>query len=194
MLSYNEIKERKYIVMDGTPYEVVYSHVARKQANKPQNKTKLKNLISGGVIEHTFHVSDNAEEADMSRKKIEFIYSKGDELWFHNEGKPAERFPLNADIIGDKARFLSPKLIVDSMIYTDKDGNENIIGLQLPAKMEFEVVDAPPSIKGNTSGGGNKVVTLEGGATITVPLFINEGDVVRVNTDKGEYVERVSKA
>lgn len=193
MLAYNEIKERKYIVLDGAPYEVVYSHVARKQQNKPQNKTKLRNLISGSVVEHTFHVSDTADEADITKRGLEFIYRKGDEVWFNNEGKPSERFSLPVAILGGKEKYLETKMRVDAIVFTNDDDEEQIIGISLPIKMDFEVVDCPPSIKGNTATGGNKIVTLSSGATISAPLFINKGDIIKINTETDEYVERAGK-
>lgn len=194
MLNYNEIKERKYIVMDGEPYEVITAQVSRKQANKPVNKTKLKSLVSGRVIEHTFHVSDTVSEADITRRNIIYIYSKGNEFWFHSEGNKADRFTLSEDKVGDAQNYILERSAVEALIYTDDEDEENIIGLKLPIKVELEVTEAPPSIKGNTATGGDKVVTVSTGAKVTAPLFINVGDVIAVNTDSGQYSERVSKA
>jgi elongation factor P len=194
MLNYNEIKERKYIILNNEPYEVVSAQVSRKQANKPVNKTKLKSLVSGRVIEHTFHVSDKANEADMSKKDIVYIYSRGDEHWFHTEGDKSDRFTLDPDIVKDALDYISANSSVEALVYTDSDDEENIIGLKLPVKVELEVTEAPPAIKGNTATGGDKLVTVSTGAKVTAPLFINVGDVIAVNTDTGEYTERVSKA
>jgi elongation factor P len=194
MLNYNEIKERKYIIVDGEPYEVISSQVSRKQANKPVNKTKLKSLISGRVVEYTFHMSDKVEEADISKKNIVYIYSKGDEHWFHSEGNKADRFALDDSIVGDALKYINSNESVEALIYTDDNDEEQIIGLKLPIKVELEVVEAPPSIKGNTATGGDKLVTVKTGAKITAPLFINVGDIIAVNTENGTYSERVSKA
>jgi len=193
MLNYNEIKERKLILVDDEPYEVVSSNVSRKQANKPVNKTKLKSLISGRVVEHTFHMSDKVHEADISRKNIVYIYSQGDVHWFHPEGDKAGRFTLDGDVVNSSLDYISSNDIVDALVYNDDD-EEKIIGLKLPIKMEIEVTEAPPSIKGNTATGGDKLVTVKTGAKFTVPLFINVGDVIAVNTENGTYTERVSKA
>ena len=193
MLNYNEIKERKLILVDDEPYEVVSSNVSRKQANKPVNKTKLKSLISGRVVEHTFHMSDKVHEADISRKNIVYIYSQGDVHWFHPEGDKAGRFTLDGDVVNSSLDYISSNDIVDALVYNDDD-EEKIIGLKLPIKMELEVTEAPPSIKGNTATGGDKLVTVKTGAKFTVPLFINVGDVIAVNTENGTYTERVSKA
>lgn len=193
MLSYNEIKGRKYIILSNEPYEVISSHVARKQQNKPQNKTRLRNLVSGGVIEYTFHASDTVDEAEITKRPIEFIYSRGDEVWFHNEGKPSERFSLPVSVLGGKEKYMESKMKADAIIFTDGDGEEKIIGISMPIKIDFEVIDCPPSIKGNTATGGNKIVTLSSGTIVSAPLFINKGDIIKVNTDTGEYVERVEK-
>lgn len=194
MLSYNEIKERKYIILDNEPYEVITSQVSRKQANKPVNKTKLKSLMSGRVIEHTFHVSDVVDEADISRRNIVYIYNKNNEFWFHTEGDKSDRFSLPQANIEDQVPYLLEGSTIEALIYTDSDGEEQYIGLKLPIKVELEVVEAPPSIKGNTATGGDKLVTVSTGAKVTAPLFINVGDVIAVNTDTGSYSERVSKA
>ncbi len=194
MLDYNEIRERKYILMDNEPFEVVESSVSRQQQRKPVNKTKLKSLINGRVIEHTFQSSDTAEEADTSKKNIVFIFRKGNEFWFHPEGKPGERFSLSEETIGQAINYIKEKDVVEALAFSDEEGDEHIIGVKVPIKMEFEVVEAPPSIKGNTATGGDKLVTLSTGFKVTVPLFINVGDVIAINTDTGEYTERVSKA
>lgn len=194
MLNYNEITKRKYIVLDDEPYEVVSSAVSRKQANKPVNKTKLKSLISGKVIDYTFHVSDKVDEAEMSRRNIIYIYSKGDEHWFHNEENKSDRFTLDSNVTKDIFNYISTNETVDALVYTDDEDEEQIIGFKLPIKIELEVTEAPPSIKGNTATGGDKVVTLSTGLNVTAPLFINVGDVIAVNTDTGEYSERISKA
>ena len=194
MLNYNEIKERKYILLDDEPYEVITAQVSRKQANKPVNKTKLKSLMNGRVIEHTFHMSDKVHEADMSRKKIVYIYSKGLEHWFHSEGNPGDRFTVEDDVVGNAKNYIQERDLVEAIIFTNDEDEEQIIGFKLPIKMELEVVEAPPAIKGNTATGGDKLVTTKTGLKVTAPLFINVGDVIAVNTESGEYTERVSKA
>jgi elongation factor P len=194
MLNYNEIKERKYILVDDEPYEVVAAQVSRKQANKPVNKTKLKSLMNGRVFEHTFHMSDKVHEADMSKKNYIYIYSKGDEFWFHAEGDKSDRFTMNNETIGNAVDYISEKDSVEFSIFTNNDDEEVITGVNLPIKMELEVTEAPPAIKGNTATGGDKLATVKTGLKVTVPLFINIGDVIAVNTDTGTYSERVSKA
>ncbi len=190
MLEYNEIKERKHIIFEGEPYEVLDSHVFRKQQRKPVNQTKLKNMISGRVVEHSFHQSDKAVEAELETKQTKYLYSnpKKNEVWFCYENKPSERFSLSENVIGQSLKFLKENSLVNAMIFEDK-----IIDVKLPIKVELKVTEAPPSIKGNTAQGGNKQVTLETGANVNVPLFINEGDIITINTETGEYTDRVSK-
>lgn len=191
-LDYNEIKERKIIIWEGEPYEVMESHVARTQQRKPQNQVKMKNLISGRTVNATFHASDRAEEADISKRIIKFLYKTKTELWFCDPKNPKDRFSLQETIVGNQAKFLKENLEVDAVVFTDEDDEERIIGVKLPIKMEFRVTEAPPNIKGDTATGGTKPVTLETGAIINTPLFVEAGETVRVNTETGEYVERVN--
>jgi len=189
VLAYNEITLKKVIIHDNEPYLVTASHVFRKQQRKPVNITKLKNLKSGRVVEVTFHQNENAEEADLESKSVTFIYRKPGEYWFHVTGKPAERFALSEDLVGDQGKFLKERSEVNAVVY-----DEEIIGLKLPIKMELKVKEAMEAVKGNTSSGALKEVTLETGAKIMVPMFIGEGDILSINTETGDYSERVSKA
>lgn len=187
MLEYNEIVTRKYILMDDEPYEVLDSHVFRKQQRKPVNQTKLRNLISGRIVEHSFHQSEKAHEADLSKKPIKYLYTNKGEFWFCEEKDPSKRFQLTGELIGNGSQFLKPNSLVDALVFDEK-----IIGVKMPIKVDLKVTDAPPAVKGDTAKGGNKQITLETGAIITGPLFITPGEIIRVNTETGEYVERVS--
>jgi elongation factor P len=193
IISYNEATLRKIIMHDGEPYEVLASHVFRKQQRKPVNATKLKNLLTGRVVEHSFQVSDKIDEADISKKPVKYIYEAKGEFWFHPEGKPAERFTIAGALIGDKKQWMRPNDTYNSIVWTNEDEEEQIIGVDLPIKMDLKVKEAAPAVKGNTSSGASKIVTLETGAEVTVPLFINEGDKVIINTETGEYVGRAEK-
>jgi elongation factor P len=189
MLEYNEITLRKVILMDGEPYEVLDSHVFRKQQRKPVNQTKLRHLITGKVTEQAFHVSEKVEEADLSNRDVKFLYKNKGEFWFCDPKNPADRFKLDEVVLGEPMRFVKPNDIVSALVF-----DERIIGVKVPVKVDLKVTEAAPAVKGNTVSGGSKTVTLETGATIQVPLFINQGDVLRINTDTGEYTERVDKA
>jgi len=186
MLEYNEIKERKYIVYEGEPYEVLTSHVFRKQQRKPVNATKLKNLITGSVKEISFHFSEKVEEAEIDSKEIKYLYNNRGEYWFSDVSDPSKRFSLKDEVVGPAGKFLKANNIVSILSFQERH-----VGLKLPIKVELKVVEAPPAVKGDTAKGGSKLVKLENGAEIQTPLFINEGDVIIINTETGNYVERV---
>jgi elongation factor P len=186
ILNYNEIIKRKYIDIDGEPFEVLDSWVFRKQQRKPVNQTKLKSLISGKVTERSFHATEKVEEADLDTGTIKYLYSAKGEHWFCDNENPQDRFTLDANVIGDALKYIPSNSTVNTLVYDEK-----IIGLKVPIKVELLVKEAPPAVRGNTAQGGSKQITLETGAIINGPLFINEGDYIRINTDTGEYVERV---
>lgn len=188
MLNYNEVTVKKYIVLDGAPFEVLASHVFRKQMRKPVNQTKLKNLITGKVTEYSFHQSETIEEAEIESREIKYLYTNKGEYWFCEVNDPSKRFKLEAGMLGSGVQFLKPNTLVEILTFGEK-----IIGIKLPIKVDLTVKEAPPSTKGNTAQGGSKQVVLETGASINAPLFINEGDLIRINTESGEYVERVEK-
>lgn len=186
MLEYSEIKEGKYIVFESEPYEVISSHVFRKQARKPVNAAKLRSLLTGRIIEHSFHASDKVSEAEIDKKEVKYLYTNKGEFWFSESKDPSKRFKLSEEVIGMGAKFLKPNIVVDAILFDEK-----IIGLKLPIKMELKVTEAHETTKGNTAQGATKSVVLETGAEIQVPMFIKEGDVVRVNTETGEYADRI---
>lgn len=188
MLEYNEILPKKVILLDGEPYEVLDAHVFRKQQRKPVNQTKLRHLITGKVTEQAFHQAEKAQEADLSTKPVKYLYTNRGEWWFCAEKNPGERFKLEEDTLGPGRQFLKPNMIIDALVFDEK-----IISIRIPIKMDLVVKEAPPAVRGNTAQGGSKQITLETGAVINAPLFVNEGDVVRINTETGEYVERVDK-
>lgn len=188
MLDYSEIKPRKRIILDGEPYEVLDAHVFRKQQRKPVNQTKLKNMITGKVVERSFHQSENVEEADISKRDIKYLYTNRGEWWFCDPDNPSDRFNISDDVVGDTKNWMKENMQLEGLIFDDA-----IIGLTVPIKMEFEVTEAPPNIKGNTASGGDKKVTLETGAVVVTPMFIETGDMIEVNTETGTYSQRVSK-
>ena len=189
ILSYNEITLKKVIIHEGEPCLVVATHVFRKQQRKPVNITKLKGLKSGRSLEVTFHQNETVEEADMENRTVTFIYKKPGEYWFHTAGKAGERFALSEDLIGDQGRFLKERSDIEALFFDDE-----VIGLKFPIKVELTVKEAMEAVKGNTSSGALKEVTLETGTTIMVPMFINTGDLISINTETGDYSERVNKA
>ena len=188
MLEYNEILPKKVILMDGEPYEVLDAHVFRKQMRKPVNQTKLRHLITRKVTEQAFHQMEKVNEADLSTREVKFLYNNKGEFWFCPPNNPADRFKLDENTIGPAAGFLKANSIIEALVF-----DENIISVRVPIKVELLVKEAPPAVRGNTAQGGSKQIVLETGATVNAPLFINEGDLVRINSETGEYVERVDK-
>jgi len=185
MLSYNEILPRKFIELNGIPYEVISAKVFRKQKSKPVNQTKLKNLINKKQVDRTFQQSDKIKQAEIDFRKIKYLYENREEFWFCEENDPKQRFKIDQKTA--LIKFLKENTLVDAMFFNDK-----VIGITLPTKINLKVIEAPPSIKGNTVSGATKPVVLETEDSIIVPMFIKEGDIVRINTEKEEYVERVS--
>lgn len=189
ILSYNEIVQKTLIEYNNEPYEVLSSHVFRMQQRKPVNQTKLRNLVSGKVTEISFHQSETVPEADIAKMEAQYLYTNRGESWFAEEGNPKNRFAFPEDAVSEKVKWLKQNSTVEVMLYKEKP-----ITVSIPVKVDLRVTEAPPAIKGDTATGGNKLVTLETGAGVLTPLFINEGDIIKINTDTGEYVERVSKA
>lgn len=186
LLEYNEAVERKYIVLDGQPYEVISSHVFRKQQRKPVNATKLKNLFTGKVAEHSFHQSEKIEEAEIETKEVKYLYNTKGMWWFCDPENQSQRFSVPGETVGDAGRFIKTNTIIDMMSF-----NEKIIGFKMPITVDLKVTEAMTTVAGDTVKGGVKQVTLETGTTINVPMFVKEGDVIRINTETGEYRERV---
>ncbi|HVT75106.1 MAG TPA: elongation factor P [Candidatus Paceibacterota bacterium] len=194
LLEYNEVTARKYIIFEGEPYEVIENNIFRMQQRKPQNKTKIKNLLNGRVVEATFHAADKVEEAEIGTEDAKHLYANKGEYWFCDAEDPSKRFKISTDVLGVQALFLKPNTIYQTKIFIDPETEEKtIFGVRLPPTVDLKVVEAPPGIKGDTARGGNKLVKVETGAMITVPLFVNEGETIRINTDTGEYRERVTK-
>ncbi len=189
MLSYNELRPGHIILLEGQPWAVLEYEFLRMQQRKPVSRTKLRNLITGAVKEQTFHQNDRIEEADLERKYIKFIYSSRGECWFNDPKDPSKRFAVKGTQVSPSAVYLRPDMIVSAVTM---DGE--IISVELPIKADYKVTEAEPAVRGNTVQGGTKTVTIEGGAKIAVPLFVNEGDIIKINTGTGVYVERVSKA
>ena len=175
--------------MDGAPWEVLTSHVFRKQQRKPVNATKLRNLITGKVTEQSFHVSEKVEEAEIDKKEAKYLFNNRGEFTFCDPKNPADRFTLPEETIGSRGKFLKTNTVIKILMF-----GEQTIGVDMPIKVDLKVVEAHPAVKGNTAQGATKSVKLETGAEIQVPMFIKEGEVVRVNSETGEYAERAESS
>lgn len=188
-LEYNDVTAKRTIILDDDPYVVLSSAIAKKDRQKASNSVKLKNLRTGNVIDRTFHQSEVLEEADIDKREVKYIYNKNGEWVFCPPDKPGERFSLPEETISDGKEFLKGNSIVNALVFDDE-----IISIQVPIKVELKVTEAAPAVKGNTTSGASKDVTVETGATVQVPQFINEGDILSINTETGEYSERIEKA
>jgi len=189
MLSYNELRPGVFFILDGQPYEVLEFAFLRMQQRKPVAQTRIKNLISNKIISRNFQPNETFEAADINYKDVKFLYSHRGKFVFSEKNDPAKRFELGEEQIGELAKFLKTDSEVEMIEFEGK-----IINIALPIKMEFKVTEAPPGLRGDTAQGGVKAVKIETGAMINAPLFINEGDIIRINTQTGDYVERVEKS
>src|SRR6185369_3356128 len=147
-IEYNEVKERKFIVLDGEPYEVLTSHVFRKQQRKPVNATKLKNLFTGSVREHSFGSSDKVDEAEIEEKEITYLYNNRGEFWFCDAKDKSVRFKLDNAKVEGKIEYVKPNQNIKLLTFDEK-----VIGIKTPIKAELRVKEAAPAVRGNTVQG-----------------------------------------
>jgi len=185
MLNLNEIKIGKIIIVNNSPFIIIKTDHHKMGRGGAVLKVRLKNLINGSALNKTFQGNDKAEEANIETKKIDYLYKDETSANFM-DNKTYEQFSISLDQIGEKQKFLKEGTIVDVLYF-----NNNPVSINIPVKMDFKVISSPPGVKGNSTGNVTKQVKIETGALINVPLFINEGDNIRVNTDTGEYVERI---
>lgn len=186
MLSISEIKIGKVIKINSQPYVVTRTDHHKMGRGGAVLKTKLRNLIDGRVLEQTFQGVQQAEEAETETKKANFLYKDTSEAYFMDNDS-YEQFNLALEDLGDQAKFLKDGTDVSVLYFEGKP-----VTIQLPIKMDFKVVSAPPSVKGNSAGNVTKQIEIETGAIINAPLFIEEGDMIRINTETGEYAERAN--
>lgn len=184
MLGITDLKTGTKLLLDSDPYEVVsYSH-SKMGRGGAVVKTKLRNLKTGAVIDKTFQGADKLEEADLSKKKASYLYSDENDSFFM-DNETFEQFSLSNQKIGEQKKFLVEDSNVD-ILYLGAEP----INIELPIKMTFRVVSAPPAVRGNSAGSITKKVTMETGALVDTPIFIKEGDLVVVDTRDCSYVER----
>lgn len=188
MLTHTDLKKGTQFIYEGQPWQVLDSLHVKMAQRRPVVQTKIKNLINGSVQEKTFQQGDMFEEADLIKKSIKFLYSNKGQYFFCEENDPSRRFSFTEEQIGRQAKFFKPNSLVEGIVFNDK-----IINVSAPIKVQLKVKEAPPGIKGDRAQGGTKEATLESGAVIQVPLFIEEGDVIEVNTESEEYVKRATE-
>lgn len=186
MYSTSDFRNGLKIQHDGEPYVIVEFQHVKPGKGGAFVRTKLKNLITGRVIDPTFRSGDKVEKPDVEEKDMDFLYHDGDEYVFM-DSKTYEQLTIHKDHMGDAANWITENTRCSIMLY-----NGNPIGIELPNFLTLTITFCEPGIKGDTATGATKPATLETGATINVPLFINEGEKVKIDTRSGEYVERVS--
>ena len=185
MLSLTEIKVGTKIVLESDPCEILWRQHSKIGRGGAVLRTKLRNLRTGSVISKTFQGNEMLPEADLSFSKAQYLYNEGEGYYFMDE-KTYDQFSLSKKQLGESVNFLKESTTVNILIF-----NDDPINLDLPVKIDLKVVEAPPAFRGNTADGGSKRVKLETGYYLAVPFFIKSGDIVRVNTREGIYVERV---
>ena len=183
--SMNDLKKHLNIELDGIPYKIVeYQHV------KPGKgaafvRTKIKSLLDGRVIEKTFHAGDKADEPNLERRAYQYSYNE-DGMYYFMDNETFDMLSLPAENIEYEIQFLLDGMNVDINFHNNKP-----IGLELPQTVELEIVDTPPSSKGDRQGACRKPAKVNTGATITIPCHLNTGDVIKVDTRSGDYLEKV---
>lgn len=184
MLSAGDFKNGLTFEMDGSVYSVIEFQHVKPGKGAAFVRTKLKNVITGAVVEKTFSPTEKFPVAYVERKDMQYLYNDGD-LYYFMDQDTYEQIPINKDKLGDNFKFVKENMICRIVSYKG-----NIFAIEPPTFVELEVTKTEPGFKGDTATNATKPATLETGAEIRVPLFINEGDVIRVDTRTGEYIER----
>jgi elongation factor P len=184
MYSINDLRTGTIIQHNHEPYVVTWTQHVKMGRGGAILRTKIKNLVNGSLLEKTFKGNDKIEEADLERGRANFLY-KDDAAAYLMDNNSFDQYSLPLDQLGKKIYFLKEGEDVEVLYF-----NKKAVNLDLPIKVVLKVTEAPPGIKGDTAQGATKQVALETGLVINVPLFIKEGDYIRINTTTGEYVEK----
>lgn len=187
MYDTSDIRKNLKIILDGAPCVVIEFQFVKPGKGQAFTRTKLRNMITGNVLERTFKSGEKLQKADLEVRQMTFLYPEGDRYVFMDT-ESYEQTYLDADSLGDGRFYLQDNMQVEVLLWNDKP-----IGVTPPTHVELKVKETEPGFKGDTSSNTLKPATLETGVQVMVPLFINEGDVLRVDTRTGEYVERVKK-
>jgi elongation factor P len=185
MLTMNDMRTGATFAENGDPWIVLEADFMKKAQRRPVMRTKARNLRTGQVVNKTYKQGDSIEEADIARTKAQVLYVTGKEFSFMNQ-ETYEQYTLNDEQIGDTAKFLHEGMEVEVMIFEGAP-----VSVKLPIKIEVKIIEAAPGLRGDSASNIMKEATIEGGVRMQVPLFIKEGDVIRVDTRTGDYVERV---
>jgi len=170
--------------LDGQIFQIVEFQHVKPGKGAAFVRTKLKNIVTGATVERTFNPSDKMPKAHIERKDMQYLYSDGD-LYYFMDTETYEQMPINRDAIGDALKFVKENMIVKILSHKG-----NVFGIEPPTFVELQIIETDPGFKGDTATNATKPATLETGAVVKVPLFVNQGDMVRIDTRTGEYMER----
>jgi elongation factor P len=185
MITSNDLKNGMTLVVKGALHELIQFQHIKPGKGPAFVRTKLRNLDTGSVIEHTFRAKEPVEQAFVERKPLEYIYRDSDRYYLMDP-ETYEQMPVPAELFEGREQFMKENIQLMVTFHESK-----IIDVELPDTVDVEVTDAPPGVKGDTVSGSTKPVTVETGAVVQAPLFVNTGDTIRVDTRSGEYVTRV---
>ncbi len=185
MITAGDFRNGVTFEMDGNVFQVINFQHVKPGKGAAFVRTKIRNVISGAVIERTFNPTDKMPKAHIERKDMEYLYNDG-ELYYFMDSESYEQMPLNADLLESALPYLKDNMVVKVLSFKG-----NVFGVEPPNFVELLVTETEPGVKGDTATGATKPATVETGAQIYVPLFVNEGDTIRVDTRTGDYMERV---
>ncbi len=181
----NEFRNGLKIELDGTPYEITYFQAVNPGKGSAFTRTKLKNMLTGAVLERTFKSGEKVDKPDMSEAKMQYLY-QDDIGYVMMDLETFEQVTIERDVIGDSKDFLIENGEVDVLFH-----NSTPVGLSFPNHLVFQITQCDPGVRGDTATGATKPATLETGMVVNVPLFVEEGEKIRVDTRTREYLERV---
>ena len=185
MIAAGDFKNGVTFELDGQIYQIVEFQHVKPGKGAAFVRTKLKNIITGATVERTFNPTDKMPKAHIERKDMQYLYNDGD-LFYFMDTETYEQLPLSKDVLGDSLKFVKENMVVKILSHKG-----SVFGIEPPTFVELKVTRTEPGFKGDTATGATKPAEVETGTIIKVPLFINEGDVVRIDTRTGEYMERV---
>ncbi len=184
MISTNDFKTGLTIEVDGNIYTVVDFQHVKPGKGSAFVRSKLRNIITGSITEKTFRAGEKVARAHIETKEMQYLYFDGSDYVFMDT-ETYEQLVITADTMGDRNMYLKENMLVLVQFY-----EKSIVGIELPNSVELVVSQTDPGLKGDTASGGTKPATLETGAVVQVPLFIEEGDVLKIDTRSGQYLER----
>lgn len=183
----NDMKLGTIVLMNKEPFQVIWSNRMRTAQRKPVMQTKLRNVITGKVMEYSFKFGERIEEADVSRERASFLYADAEGTHYMNN-ETFETVDMDKIVTQEQEPYLKEGTEVQILRFNGKP-----VSIDLPIKIELKVTESPPNVVGNSGGSVTKPITLETGLVVNAPMFIKEGDVVRISTVTGDYVERVTQ-